>query len=644
VGQTLIALAETPAQARAVCALAPRAAIVTLGPAVDYWCERAGRAAIPIESICPETELYPLGEQNIDRIEALCDRVDVLAETFLGRFPEHSDLSLRAFFHFLKANCDGIVIRIEQILRAIESLKPSRLAAFRTSGFEVSGITSFDKPAWGLTSRLVPPIAELHGIPIEWYDAREESAESVEHVPVVRAPATSCRPRSKAVQFFSRLMRRSRKTSPMRDEPLLLHALFDDLGVSIVEAWKARGFPVAALGDFVARDNSAADPAWQGAVEDLWQAITGDEAVRELLTHRSVRFGEWLTPHFRKIVLERYPALLADAQRAERRFRTLQRSLIVAGGLVDSHYVIARVAQRWKVPFVSHHYGGFLGFSLLPMHERYDLAECDYFLCGGFEGRNTFLLPSPLSRWNPKVRRARPVAVGLPWVDAGYQRRSPRRRAASSRRVMVVVNATVGDCRYLGYVFPPEIAYWHFTRRVIRELARLGMEVVVKLPLRGRYPQHTPPLEQWLRDANVPVVEVIREVPLSDCLDRADAFVLESPSTPLLHVVATDKPLLLYIDRRVYRLVPMARELLRGRCAVFAESDEEFFSHLPRWAANYPPADKYRVDDRFLMKFLIGRTDSAAAERTARFLERAAMEHPLSDAVLDSISRENTGE
>jgi hypothetical protein len=639
--QRLTALAETPAQARCASILAPQAAIVALSPAADYWCEQAGRPAISIETLCAETDLYPLGEANIGRIEALSDRVDSLADRFLGRFPEQRDLSLRAFFHFLKANCDGIVIRIEQVWRAIDALKPRRLGAFQMPAYEVTGITSFDKPAWGLASRLVPPIARVHGTPIEWLEASEQDAQGHGEAVTRRAARSPSLP-SRIAGLLRLLVSRHQGVSALPDAPLLLHALFGDLGVSIIERWKARGFRAAILSEFLAQNDVASDQAWQDAAQELWSAVKNDEVVRGLLSHRGVEFSEWLAPQLGRIILERYPAMLAASRRAERHFPGLQRSLIVAGGIVDTHYVIARAARRWNIPFVSHHYGGFVGFSLLPMHERYDLAECDYFLCGGLGSRDTLREPSPLSRWNPKVRRARPVAVGLPWLDAEYRSQRRGRMRRPGRRVMVVVNAIVGDCRYLGYVFPPEIAYWRFKRRVISELTRLGMEVIVKLPLSGRYPQHAPPLETWLSERNRAAVEIIRDVPLQDCLDRADAFVLESPSTPLLHVVATDKPLLLYVDRTVYRLVPTARELLRERCALFAESKEEFFAQLPRWAAHFPSRKAYPVDDRFLVKFLLGKTSSRAAERTARFLERVATGHPLSDDVLDSISRENS--
>jgi hypothetical protein len=193
---------------------------------------------------------------------------------------------------------------------------------------------------------------------------------------------------------------------------------------------------------------------------------------------------------------------------------------------------------------------------------------------------------------------------------------------------MVVLNALMGDCRDLGFVFPPEIEYWRFTRRLVLRLARESwIHVVAKPPLADRYPQLENPLLEWIESRRFSNVSILRDVALKDCLDQADAFVLESPSTPLLHVAATEKPLLLYINRDDYLLQEEAADKLARRCAVFGRSEEDFFSQLERLLKQGVPPHA-PPDDSFLDSYVTGGS-GWSADRIATFIGKVIAEREL---------------
>jgi hypothetical protein len=643
----VVLFAETASQLSAV---ADRSGVlvVAMNAAVDYAAERSGRAVTPIETLAPEAEFARIGDDNIDRVERLCARVDELARIHLEGIGGAGDVSMLAFFHYLKTNIDGVVIRIEQIARACDRLQPHALIAPRCGPYRPTGMTSFDKPATGMTSRLVPAFAAARGLRVEWMEAVPELSAPAEGAPapqpaaeqpVPPAPEPAAMPAPRAglklprriIALARRLLAPAPKPAPPPSGPLLLHALFEDLGEAITDLWERRGLQTRALDAFIDAHGTAAAPERFARCEALLASVLSDPIVQDCLTHDGLPFADWLVPQLRMMIGERYPALIQCALSADAALGGAGQSVIIAGGMVDRHHVIGRIARRHGVPFVSHHYGGFLGFSLLPSHERYDLAECDYFICGGPEGRDTFRAPAPMTRWNEAIPRARPVALGLPWVEQSVRASSEPRAARARPRVMVVANATVGDCRYLGYVFPPEIAYWRFLRRLIEVLRRLDVDVVVKLPLEGRYPQNVLPVRDWLRDIGAQDVAIAPDAPLSECMDLADAFVLESPSTPLLHVLATQAPLALYVDRTTYRLVPAARPLLAARCAVFGETEEDFFIALGNAGRDAFVPDGRSRDSRFRHAFLTGQSATPAVERIVDFLHRAGRDHPLPD-------------
>ena len=190
--------------------------------------------------------------------------------------------------------------------------------------------------------------------------------------------------------------------------------------------------------------------------------------------------------------------------------------------------------------------------------------------------------PAPQAHWRIGVKRAVPIPTGLPWLkDDMDNYRQPRVFGNKQvKRIMVVLSALVGDCRYLGYSYTPEIQNSRFMFRIVKRLLEEKIEIVIKQPLSNRYPQQTHPVVLWLTSENFSNVVFADDVDLMECLNLADAFVIDSPSTPLLKLAATRTPILLSIDRRYYLLVSRARELLERRCAVFAEDTESFMVGL----------------------------------------------------------------
>ena len=100
------------------------------------------------------------------------------------------------------------------------------------------------------------------------------------------------------------------------------------------------------------------------------------------------------------------------------------------------------------------------------------MCECDFLICGGRGAMEALREPSPQSRWRTGVKRAVPAPTGLPWLKEDMDKyRQPRIFGNKEvKRIMVVLPALVGDCRYLGYVFTPEIENSRFMYRIVKRL------------------------------------------------------------------------------------------------------------------------------------------------------------------------------
>ena len=175
----ILAIAETAEQAEQAARRYPQATIVALTAAVDVWREREGRADPTIESLLDERCLGELGAAMTDVVEALSARVAELSGPLLRPFDPHGDLTLRAFFHYLKTHLDGLVIRVEQACAAVDAVQPDKILVFDTDPWRMTGLTCLDKPVLGVTQRILKRLAGERGIDVEAVLVRgqEESSE-----------------------------------------------------------------------------------------------------------------------------------------------------------------------------------------------------------------------------------------------------------------------------------------------------------------------------------------------------------------------------------------------------------------------------------------------------------------------------------
>ena len=158
-----------------------------------------------------------------------------------------------------------------------------------------------------------------------------------------------------------------------------------------------------------------------------------------------------------------------------------------------------------------------------------------------------------------------PVALGAYWIDKLVEKYRNGAKPSLSinsktvsfdlpserKKIIYVMSALLGDNCYIGYIFHPEIWLWRFQYDLVSFFAKFpNIELILKPPLVERYPQITNPIFNYLKEQCFPNVHVFAEnIPLEHIIHLADAFILDSPSTPLLPLVASEKPFLAYFDR-----------------------------------------------------------------------------------------------
>jgi hypothetical protein len=633
-----VAICETEEQAEAVVTAWPNATIVALTPIVDAWREKNGRKDSTIEDLFDDRAVNLQGGKTIDCVESIVAEIDRLFQRRASKLECAAYLSFAGHFHYLNGIFDSLVLRSEQIAAVLARLEPAVIVAFSTPVRQFCGITSLDRPPWGLTSSLLPHFARRAGIPVEFLDSPRADPSIFNprrdaNLPLLREPPGKCN------MLLERLLAQVKGAfQPVYEsvtdqgsaaianevQPTLIASLFSDVIGEIYDAWRCNGGRVLQFGEAFPKSPDSRERSYASIGSLLFSDVESDERIGVLLSWRGVSFWPWLRDWFYHVCVVRYPQLIEWAERVRRILlveRRFSNAVILAGGWVDEHHVLARISNEAKIPTVSYHYGGYLGYSIIPKHERYDFAECDYFIVGGVGAEETFMNPAPQTHWNSAVKRARPVPTGLGWVVNTHDAQVDGARSFTPKlRIMVILNALVGDCRDLGYVFHPEISYWRFKRRVVERLLRdPDISILIKPPLTTRYPQMANPLMNWIEKNPHSNIDILPDVPLAQCLDRADAFILESPSTPLIVTAATDKPIFVYIDRSLYLFQDRAWNALRRRASILADNENDFMARLDELLhtkANWR-TPRSRV---FLNDYVTGGDDGSPTNRLSAFL------------------------
>lgn len=626
--------------------------IVAVTPEVDFLAKSSGMSYLSIEDFYHWDELNTSGEENINITEQLCDEFDRILYSIAHKMPSIELVTTKAFFHPIKGFLDSITMRALPVKAVFKYIQPCLVICFSPSEYKITGSGLLDKPSLSLTSRIVPLVAKNLNCTIEWIHNDNLISSRNDALPTNNKlshrgdiPDRNTHLDEK-IGLFHQAVQHSTSQILFESHKILLFADsgLDEFTDKILTLWSNYYETVILSPGILSSGNIQIDKKLLNTLfcdmgEIIWHKVYHNKSIRQfLLLHNIDRFT-LIEPLLHLLLTKELLLLLFHAPFIENNIKKLNKAVVMVGGMIFDNTLIARACDKYKIPVVSNHRGGFIGYSLMPFHERYDLADADYFICSGNGTADTFKNPSPMAHWRADRKRAKPVALGAYWIDKLVEKYRNGAKPSLSinsktvsfdlpserKKIIYVMSALLGDNCYIGYIFHPEIWLWRFQYDLVSFFAKFpNIELILKPPLVERYPQITNPIFNYLKEQCFPNVHVFAEnIPLEHIIHLADAFILDSPSTPLLPLVASEKPFLAYFDRTFFKLVPKASEQLKKR-AIYSDNKQEFFYKLenflnaPDWTLSKP------VNDEFLCNFGTHLNDGKSAERTAEFLFKQA--------------------
>ena len=272
---------------------------------------------------------------------------------------------------------------------------------------------------------------------------------------------------------------------------------------------------------------------------------------------------------------------------------------------------IVLAAKSLSIPVIMYQHGGFVGSSRQLQWDMADLWQADYFLCYG-EGTRSYFLERARHYHTP---RANPVAVGSARLDSirglkgqhATEKRNPV--SAKNARPLILYIPTVlcmltqnlcGDST-------EPISYLHLQQNIIQSFKkyrnfRLMYKSFLGTQCCGNYRCRGANVIPKLIQKTIPDAIIVENRKLTEVMWDVDGIIVDLPSTALLEVLLTDKPIVAYVDKAAIQMLESAKTLLRKRASL-SETAEEFVAEVEKFLAGNELEDICNTNDEFLLAY-----------------------------------------
>lgn len=288
------------------------------------------------------------------------------------------------------------------------------------------------------------------------------------------------------------------------------------------------------------------------------------------------------------------------------------------------HYGVLQAARSLGIPTITYQHGGFEGNCEYTTYDMTVLRHADYRLVYG-DGTASYFR----ERIEQRVETcAQIVTVGSTRLDA--LKLIPDKRNYIRRRLGIALaeplvaylptnyqyNWYMARADYLG------VPYFELLTKVVEIFREFSHLHFVYKP----FPEL--PLDPILKviAARSPNCRVVTDFPAPLLLRACDAFIIDIPSTGLLEVLLTNKPMLVFSDSRFIVLRPEARMLLHKRVTL-SETPEDYLKQLRLFLSRGNFQELENADREFLRAYGTHLDNGRSAERALKAILEIAQAH-----------------
>lgn len=534
-GSKLLAFVEDEAQA----ASAPAdALVVALSSEAEYALLETGRPYRVPDDYFEAEELRAVKEESLRRVYAFCETLDPLAAEALS-IPGFKAVSLFQFS--VRHLFDHAFYTAWRARRVLEREPGAKAVFFETAEEPLDdGLFFRRESVW---SRVLPLVAR----------ESEVLRSSVPRAPSRSRPALRSRLGALARSAASLLKPEPAGGCLYLTRNYSLGALMDETGGALWRADMERPSPAA-------DDARAMEGVWKAAVPELRRLLTLDRLDLFPVCERRLSF----------LLRDAVPAAAVLRRAADRRLARAAPRVVLAGTMNWREKTVASAARARGIPFAVYLHGN-IGTRRSEIVRDNDLAWSDLYLVGGAAHKEYCALDFP--REGARVEAVGSVSLERLGRDLKTAPAPALRRdlgIPADKPVVIYALNAVRDFRFPQY-HRTDAMNFKVQRAIVETLARLPVTALIKL-YSGDV--KSSPIGRWLADKSYSNVRALSEPAFSKLLPLGDAFVIDFPSTTLVEMALTEKPIVFVDALTAIDWLPAARAAVAARA--------EFCSDLPR--------------------------------------------------------------
>jgi len=591
------------------------ALIVALSPVVIRELREKAVPYLLPEQYISASDLNQCGLKNYELLENLLEWVAARSSDW----PDSLRLNpIEYDYYRLKLLVDSFSLRVRELLAIVEKEQPERFVVFATNcdplwlSFDSVSFVAHDGPIYAAIAPVVAKILQLE------CDIRTVSPMKAlsSYRDWIKKLRQRLRVLKLAIRFFVSAIQAVGNrpvvwqfSDQSHDIPLLIKLFSKSFRVVLWDnLWAS-----ALFRGYLTRSPNKEHQEDQHILEQWWANNVKRLAQQPIFQASVVNFFSLVEPAVRFRFVEGHLQACDIFQAARRLIQSHRPAMAV--GISSPYYqvmVFAHALKRERIPLVFAQEGGLYGYCLSPMHHYTELSVADYFLAYG---------PGVAERLESHRLTSRQQARVLP-VGARRIHQFPPHvlpSPASKFRVMYVPTSDFHHCLRYAPVHYSDRDYFELKQRVIHALLERSDTTVIykSMPF------------AWAQDTALPTINkhpdriTVIQAPLMDVLELPDVFVVDWPTTTLLEVLCTRRPVIVLMDQDALETFETALPMLRRRARVFLNKDD-FIKELrdgPLWGT------KENVNDStFIDAFATGGNQAWSDDQIREYPFEAAME------------------
>ncbi|MFW5487286.1 MAG: hypothetical protein ACNI3A_02510 [Desulfovibrio sp.] len=553
---------------------------VVCTPALEYALLNTQRRSLRPNAVFSDSDAYEASRQTYALTRSLCEEIDRTTCEVFGYTGPVERISTISLFYYMKMFVDHMKVRSSQILSLLEQGGYDTLMVLPSE--EVKPEFSIHPYKRGTTSAIAPIMARRLGM------------EIVQVAPALPAP-----------EYPPQKIIARPEAAPKAVSPCLLIDEKSYESGPVPERWKQEtGGDVVNIAEVMKLAAPTAAHFEKG--RQLLEALRRNPAVQALCTWQGGSLMEVADPLLACLALSYIPRQVALSE-TTKAFSAFAPCAMLVSSMGVCVHENARAAGMKS--FVYQHGGCAVRENpLLDYVWRFD---ADYLLSYG-PGTSSYF-----KSWDHGNNIVCGDTVAMPHSVGAQQLRELERKKLSGREqygLMFISTMQAGDMIFYSHHFS-DFWYWDFKRKLVSVLSEKECECAVKV-----HPHESAdaPLKPFMEEQSIDNCEIVA-APLVDCLDKAEAFAVDSFSTCILQLCLTTKPILALAMEEFFRFNPEALELLERRVEL-CRSEEEFLNRLK----SFPEEETFNPDRLHNREFLeaYGLGEDDPTEAAIRFIQK----------------------